>query len=77
MLKQEYRDDLTLQKALELAINVLSKNMDSTSLTADKLEVATLSRVRGEVVPHNLTASEVESVVAKVNEQLAARPSAD
>jgi hypothetical protein len=35
---QEYRDDLTLQQALELAINVLSKNMDSTSLTADKCE---------------------------------------
>merc|ERR1712205_49833 len=43
MLKQDYSDDLNLDGALQLAIKVLSKTMDSTQLTPDKLEFATLS----------------------------------
>merc|ERR1712216_132731 len=43
ILKQDYRDDLDLHGALLLAIKVLSKSMDSTQLTPDKLEFATLS----------------------------------
>merc|ERR1711966_71050 len=44
ILKQEYKEDIDLHGALLLAIKVLSKTMDSTSLTADKLEFATLSK---------------------------------
>merc|ERR1711990_1403127 len=43
ILKQEYQEDMDLNGALQLAIKVLSKTMDSTQLTPDKLEFATLS----------------------------------
>eukprot|EP00658_Telonema_sp_P-2_P041257 TRINITY_DN294_c0_g1_i2.p1 TRINITY_DN294_c0_g1~~TRINITY_DN294_c0_g1_i2.p1 ORF type:complete len:281 (-),score=88.47 TRINITY_DN294_c0_g1_i2:419-1261(-) len=44
VLKQEYDEDIDLHQALLLAIKVLSKTMDSTNLTADKLEFATLDQ---------------------------------
>merc|ERR1711871_117871 len=43
ILKQDYKEDMDLHAALLLAIKVLSKSMDSTQLTPDKLEFATLS----------------------------------
>merc|ERR1711871_1153499 len=43
ILKQDYNEDMDLNAALLLAIKVLSKTMDSTQLTPDKLEFATLS----------------------------------
>jgi len=43
ILKQDYKEYLNLDGALQLAIKVLSKTMDSTQLTPDKLEFATLS----------------------------------
>merc|ERR1711871_918432 len=43
ILKQEYQEDMPLDAALNLAIKVLCKTMDSTQLTPDKLECATLS----------------------------------
>ena len=36
ILKQEYKDDLTLDQALLLAVKVLTKTMDSTTLSSDK-----------------------------------------
>jgi len=44
ILKQDYTEDMDLHAALLLAIKVLSKTMDSTSLTADKLEISTLDK---------------------------------
>ena len=43
ILKQDYKEDMDLHASLLLAIKVLSKSMDSTQLTPDKLEFATLS----------------------------------
>merc|ERR1712100_634756 len=43
ILKQDYKEDMDLDGALQLAIKVLSKSMDSTQLTPDKLEFAPLS----------------------------------
>ncbi|KAF2311567.1 hypothetical protein GH714_024879 [Hevea brasiliensis] len=40
MLKQDYKDEITREEAVQLALKVLSKTMDSTSLTSDKLELA-------------------------------------
>merc|ERR1711966_641835 len=44
ILKQEYADGIDLHAAQLLAIKVLSKTMDSTSLAADKLEFAVLDK---------------------------------
>merc|ERR1711988_1421612 len=43
ILKQEYNEDMDLDAALLLAIKVLSKTMDSTQLTPDKLEFSVLA----------------------------------
>ncbi|KZS98597.1 putative PRE9-20S proteasome subunit Y13 [Sistotremastrum niveocremeum HHB9708] len=43
LLKQEYKDDISLDDAIALAIKVMSKTMDSTTLSSDKLEFATLT----------------------------------
>merc|ERR1712139_733213 len=43
ILKMDYKEDMDLDAALLLAIKVLSKTMDSTQLTPDKLEFTTLS----------------------------------
>ena len=40
MLKQEYKDDMTREEAVQLALKVLSKTMDITSLSSEKLELA-------------------------------------
>jgi len=36
LLRQEYRDDLTLEEAKGLALKVLAKTMDTTTLTKEK-----------------------------------------
>jgi 20S proteasome subunit alpha 3 len=50
MLKQDYKDDITREEAVQLALKVLSKTMDSTTLSAEKLELAEVSlTAQGEV----------------------------
>mmetsp|Transcript_64841 Transcript_64841/g.204728 ORF Transcript_64841/g.204728 Transcript_64841/m.204728 type:complete len:185 (-) Transcript_64841:125-679(-) len=68
ILKQDYKEDMSLDAALELGIKVLSKTMDSTSLSAEKMELCTMTRgPGGEVVYHVLTPKELEPLLAKVN----------
>ncbi|KAK4054735.1 Proteasome subunit alpha type-3 [Microbotryomycetes sp. JL201] len=43
LLRQDYRDDMGLDESLGLALKVLSKTMDSTTLDSEKLEIATLT----------------------------------
>ncbi|RRT36401.1 hypothetical protein B296_00037348 [Ensete ventricosum] len=40
MLKQDYKDEITREEGVQLSLKVLSKTMDSTSLTSEKLELA-------------------------------------
>lgn len=42
ILKQDYSPEIDLNGAKKLAVKVLLRTMDSTSLTSDKLEVAVL-----------------------------------
>jgi len=43
LLRQDYKDDIDLDQALKLAVEVLSKTMDSTTLDNEKIELATIS----------------------------------
>lgn len=46
LLKQEYKEVTpTLEDALDLAVKVLYKTLDSTKLNSEKVEIATLTRV--------------------------------
>ncbi|XP_028103743.1 proteasome subunit alpha type-4-like [Camellia sinensis] len=49
MLKQDYKDDITREEAVQLVLKVLSKTMDNTSLTSDKLELAEVFLSSGKV----------------------------
>lgn len=44
LLKQEWKENLSLKEAVAVAMKVMSKTMDSASLTSEKLEFATLTR---------------------------------
>lgn len=64
-LKQEYKEgEMTLKDAEALAVKVLSKTLDMTKLTAEKIELATLTRQDGKTTTRILPAKEVESLIA-------------
>lgn len=43
LLKQDYKDDISVEDAVALVLRVMSKTMDSTTLGSEKLEFATLT----------------------------------
>ena len=66
ILKQEYKEgEMSLDGALDLSMKVLSKTLDMTKLTSDKIEVATLKRVDGKTKIHVLTTDEMNALIAK------------
>jgi len=70
ILKQEYKEgETTLNDALALAIKVLSKTLDMTKLTADKLEMATLTRENGKTRIRIMPSQEVEQYIKKHEEE--------
>ncbi|CCC70146.1 hypothetical protein NCAS_0E00760 [Naumovozyma castellii] len=44
LLQMDYKDNMKLDDAIELALKTLSKTTDSSSLTYDKLELATIKK---------------------------------
>ncbi|XP_050293399.1 proteasome subunit alpha type-4 [Anthonomus grandis grandis] len=65
-LKQEYKEgEMSLQDAKALAVKVLSKTLDVTKLTSEKVEMATLTRQNNKTVINILTAKEVEELIAE------------
>jgi len=76
LLKQEYKDsDTSLDEALHLGIKVLSKTLDLTKLTPDKVEMATLTRKDNKTVITVLPDKEVEALI-KVHEDEEAKAEA-
>jgi len=72
ILKSDYKvAETSLKDAMLLAVKVLSKTMDTTSPTPDKLEFATLKREKGKVVYHVLTKTEMEALLkdAQIEQQ--------
>ncbi|KAJ7527075.1 hypothetical protein O6H91_16G035400 [Diphasiastrum complanatum] len=66
MLKQDYKDDITREEAVQLALKVLSKTMDSTSLSAEKLELAEIVLTpTGEVKYQVCTANALNKLLLK------------
>jgi len=63
MLRTEYRDTFTLKNALALAVKVLSKTMDSTTLNSEKLEFGVVTLVNNKVVFRLLGTTEVDALI--------------
>ncbi|EAX91890.1 Family T1, proteasome alpha subunit, threonine peptidase [Trichomonas vaginalis G3] len=71
ILKSQYKDNMTATEAMDLTVKVLCKTLDSTSLSADKLEFAVL-QFREEYGPkvRILTTSEVDTLMKRYEETI-------
>nr|KAG5711548.1 hypothetical protein BaRGS_025975 [Batillaria attramentaria] len=77
LLKQEYKEgETSLDEALNLSVKVLSKTLDLTKLTPDKVEMATLTRKDGKTAIRILPDKEVEALI-KVHEEEEAKLEAE
>nr|ODN90503.1 20S proteasome subunit alpha 3 [Cryptococcus depauperatus CBS 7841]ODO03814.1 20S proteasome subunit alpha 3 [Cryptococcus depauperatus CBS 7855] len=68
LLKQDYKDDLSLEDAKTLCLKVMSKTMDSTKLSSEKLEFATMTLDSEEKQPlaKIYRASELDELLQKL-----------
>lgn len=72
MLKQEYKEGETkLTDALALAVKVLSKTLDMTKVTPEKLEIATLTRENNKTKIRILPADEVQKYITEFEAETA------
>ncbi|KAK3279011.1 protein with putative role during mitosis [Cymbomonas tetramitiformis] len=73
ILRQDYKEDISMDEALKLVVKVLNKTMDSTALTADKLELSSVTRdASGKVVYHVYTEEELTPILEAANAAAAA-----
>ncbi|KNG85473.1 putative proteasome component Pre9 [Aspergillus nomiae NRRL 13137] len=75
LLKQDYKEDCDLKEACAMAVKVLSKTMDSTKLSSEKIEFATVGKTQeGKVYHHLWNADEINALLkqhglAKVDDE--------
>lgn len=72
MLKQEYVVDCSLDEGLLLATKIMSKTMDATKLTVDKVEMTTLTREDGKTKITSLEPKRVQKLIDQ-NEEVEAK----
>jgi len=65
-LKSDYKEGLDVMGALQLAVKVLMKTIDSASPTAANMELATLTRVDGRVVHKIMNADKTNDIIKTV-----------
>jgi len=73
ILKTDYKsvEETSMEDALLLAVKVLSKTMDTTAPTPEKMEFATLTRDdKGNVIYHVLTKDELEALLKRAESML-------
>ncbi|CAM9023409.1 unnamed protein product [Wickerhamomyces anomalus] len=64
LLKQDYKNDITLNQASELALKVLSKTMDTTTLSSEKIEFATIQKDKnGKIYQRLWKPAEIEALL--------------
>lgn len=72
ILKQEYKiGEVSLKEALQLAIKILSKTLDTTKLTSDKIEIATLIRENGKTKIRIISEKDVGELIKAFEEEQA------
>jgi 20S proteasome subunit alpha 3 len=72
ILKSDYEENMTITDTLKLAVKVLSKTMDTTTPSAEKMEFYVLSRPNGKLNHHYLTTEETDSLLKSVADAEAA-----
>jgi len=63
LLKQDFKEDITLQEAKALVVKILSKTLDTTKLTPEKLEIASLYRENNKTKTAILKHDEVKRLI--------------
>ncbi|ODQ53799.1 N-terminal nucleophile aminohydrolase [Saitoella complicata NRRL Y-17804] len=63
LLKQDWKEDMSLQEVVELAAKVMGKTMDSTNLTSEKLEFATIGLRDGKIFHHLWKPEEIDQLL--------------
>ncbi|ODM94466.1 Proteasome subunit alpha type-4 [Orchesella cincta] len=63
MLKQEYKEVVTLEEAKALVVKILSKTLDTAKLSPEKLEIATLTRVKDSTIMTTLKQGEIQALI--------------
>jgi len=64
LLKQDYKEDCDLKEACGMAVKVLSKTMDSTKLSSEKIEFATVGKTKdGKIYHHLWGADEIQTLL--------------
>ncbi|KAI1846348.1 hypothetical protein JX266_007553 [Neoarthrinium moseri] len=76
LLKQDYKEDCTLKEACGMAVKVLSKTMDSTKLSSEKIEFATVGQTEDGKIYHRLWSADEITALLKEHD-LAKDESAD
>uniref|UniRef100_A0A7S3F9S0 Proteasome subunit beta n=1 Tax=Haptolina ericina TaxID=156174 RepID=A0A7S3F9S0_9EUKA len=72
LMKQEYKGEIiALSEALQLAIKVLTKTCDSTTLTPEKFDIATLTVVDGKVVYQEFDTAKAQQLLDAAKEEVA------
>eukprot|EP01066_Platyproteum_vivax_P008220 Platyproteum_vivax@DN339_c0_g1_i1.p1 len=71
MMKQDWKESMTISEGLTLAAKVLLKTVDTATPTADKLEFATLTKEGDKVVIKRLSQDEVTKLIAGAQAQIA------
>lgn len=54
LMKQDYKEECNLKEACSLAVKILSKTMDSTKLSSEKIEFATVGRMKDGTIYHHI-----------------------
>eukprot|EP01087_Luapelamoeba_hula_P006819 TRINITY_DN1691_c0_g2_i1.p1 TRINITY_DN1691_c0_g2~~TRINITY_DN1691_c0_g2_i1.p1 ORF type:complete len:248 (-),score=43.94 TRINITY_DN1691_c0_g2_i1:49-792(-) len=68
IMKSNYNEEsTTVESALQLAVKILSKTMDSTTLTSEKLEFSTLTLVDGIPVFRVFSGPEVDKLISSTD----------
>ncbi|SCU95276.1 LADA_0G14664g1_1 [Lachancea dasiensis] len=66
LLQMDYKDEITLEEGIELALKTLSKTTDASALTAERVEFSTITKLdSGKVVQKIFKPQEIETLLNK------------
>merc|ERR1712154_511176 len=68
ILKEDFKDNLSLDEAIDLSIKILTKTMDSPTLDADQLQLCVLKLEKDKPKYHQFDSKELEQRIKKYQE---------
>eukprot|EP01132_Coremiostelium_polycephalum_P008383 gene8383-10298_t len=67
VLRSNYKPDITLKEALQLALKVLTKTMDRSNINSEKLEFSYISKQGDNIIYHILTPTELDTFIKETD----------